>query len=124
MLAMVLTGIRFLLFAASVSPNLVMFIQLLNGLNFSAMWVAGVSYADENAPAGMKTTAQGLFGAMVLGIGMAVGGFVGGPLLDIVGGRGLYLIFGVGIFATLAVVMIFQKVLSIDLTTPPDIAVP
>jgi PPP family 3-phenylpropionic acid transporter len=104
-----ITGVRFLLLAASRSPNTVMLTQLLNGMTFSAMWVAGVAYADDHAPVGMRTTAQGLFSAMVLGIGMAVGGFVGGPLLESVGGRTLYLIFGVGVFAILAVVVIVQR---------------
>jgi PPP family 3-phenylpropionic acid transporter len=109
MLTMVVTGIRLLLFAASGTPSLVLFIQLLNGLTFPAMWVAGVSYADENAPAGMSTTAQGLFGAMVLGFGTAVGGFIGGPLLESMGGRGLYLVFGVAVLATVAIVTLIQR---------------
>jgi PPP family 3-phenylpropionic acid transporter len=109
MLTMVVTGIRLLLFAASRTPGLVLFIQLLNGLTFPAMWVAGVSYANENAPAGMSATAQGLFGAMVFGFGTAVGGFTGGLLLDNVGGRGLCLVFGIAVLATTAIVALIQK---------------
>ena len=121
MLTMVVTGIRLLLFAASGTPSLVLFIQFLNGLTFPAMWVAGVSYADENAPAGMSTTAQGLFGAMVLGFGMAVGGFIGGPLLESMGGRGLYLVFGVVVLATVAIVTLIQRRLSAEQKTLPDV---
>ncbi|MFB0534437.1 MAG: MFS transporter [Anaerolineae bacterium] len=121
MLTMVVTGIRLLLFAASGTPSLVLFIQFLNGLTFSAMWVAGVSYADENAPAGMSTTAQGLFGAMVLGFGMAVGGFIGGPLLESMGGRGLYLVFGVVVLATVAIVTLIQRRLPAEQKTLPNV---
>jgi len=120
MLTMVVTGIRLLLFAASGTPGLVLFIQLLNGLTFPAMWVAGVSYADEHAPAGMRTTAQGLFGAMVLGFGTAVGGFIGGPLLESLGGRGLYLVFGVVVLAIMAIVTLIQRRLPPEQKTSPN----
>jgi PPP family 3-phenylpropionic acid transporter len=109
MLSMVVTGLRMLLFAASGTPGLVLFIQLLNGMTFPAMWVAGVSYADENAPPGMRTTAQGLFSAMVLGFGTAVGGFVGGPLLASRGGRGLYSVFGAAVLAVVVAVALIHK---------------
>jgi PPP family 3-phenylpropionic acid transporter len=121
MVTMVVTGIRLLLFATSGTPGLVLFIQLLNGLTFPAMWMAGVSYADENAPAGMKTTAQGLFGAMVFGFGTAVGGFIGGPLLESMGGRTLYLVFGVIVLATVAIVALIQRCLPAEQKTLPRV---
>jgi PPP family 3-phenylpropionic acid transporter len=109
MLTMLVTVVRFLLYAASGTPNLALFAQLLNGLTYPAMWVAGVSYAYENAPAGMGTTVQGIFGATVFGLGNAVGGFTGGLLLESVGGRGLYLVFGVALLAVVAIVTLIQR---------------
>jgi PPP family 3-phenylpropionic acid transporter len=94
MLAMTLTGLRLLAFAASTTPAQAILVQLLNGLTFPAVWIAGVAYADANAPAGLSATAQGMFGVMIFGFGAAVGGFFGGPLLESVGGRGLYLVYG------------------------------
>ena len=108
-LAMIFTSIRMFLFAASTLPAIVISAQLLNGLNFPMMWVAGVSYADENAPPGLRTTAQGLFSAMVFGIGMAVGGLVGGPMLESLGGRKLYLNFGITILLTTTLVSLIHK---------------
>ncbi|UCF60433.1 MAG: MFS transporter [Anaerolineaceae bacterium] len=120
MLAMVLTGVRFLLFAVSGTPNAVLFVQLLNGLNFPIMWVAGVSYANENAPAGMSTTALGLFTAMVFGFGNAVGGFMGGLLLERIGGSGIFLVYGVIVFIVLAVVTLLSRRLTAKRKKLPD----
>ena len=121
-LAMVLTGLRLLAFAASGTPNLVLFIQLLNGLTFPAMWMAGVAYADEHAPAGLSTAAQGMFGAMVFGFGTAVGGFIGGPLLDNVGGRGLYLVFGGIVLVIVALAYLVQWLLPAEPKKSPTVA--
>ena len=109
MLSMMVIGLRMLLFAASGTPNLVLASQLLNGLTFPIMWVAGVSYADENAPPGMSATVQGLFAAMVFGIGTAVGGLTGGLLLERIGGRGLYAIFGVVVLTVMLIVMLIKR---------------
>jgi MFS family permease len=73
------------------------------------MWLAGVSYADEQAPAGLKSTAQGLLGSMMFGFGSAIGGFIGGLLLESAGGRGLFLVFGVIILAGLALIEGFKR---------------
>jgi len=113
-LAMIVTGVRLLLYAALNSPAGVLVVQILNGLSFPAAWVAGVSYADENAPAGMSATAQGLFGAMVSGFGAAAGGFIGGPLLESVGGQGMYLVFGVMVLVSIAFITFIEWRLPVE----------
>jgi len=120
LLSMAIAGLRFLLFAAAGSPALVFMIQLLNGLTLPAMWFAGVSYADEHAPTGLRSTAQGLFSAMVLGFGTAAGGFLGGPLLEHIGGRGLYVVFGTAVLATAAVAACVQRRLPVMPETPRE----
>lgn len=107
--ALIITGIRSLLFAAVGTPTLAILAQLLNGLTFPAMWVAGVSYADENAPAGLKSTAQGLFGAMTFGFGSAVGGFMGGFLLESIGGRAMFFVYGIVVLLGVAIITLIEK---------------
>jgi PPP family 3-phenylpropionic acid transporter len=108
--AMVISSIRFFLFAVAETPQFILIVQLLNGLTFASIWVAGVTYVNENAPEGLSTTAQGLFGAMVTGFGNAVGGFVGGLLLESIGGRVLFLGFGIVILVIVAIVSLIQKI--------------
>jgi PPP family 3-phenylpropionic acid transporter len=108
-LAMVATALRLLLFAACGRPDHVLVIQLINGFTFPLMLVAGVSYAHEMAPPAMATTAQGLFSAMVSGFGMAAGGFAGGVLLERIGGRGLYLVFGIVVLAIVGFAAVIER---------------
>jgi MFS family permease len=121
MLSIAVTGLRSLLFAASANSGLILAIQLLNGLTVPAMWIAGVSYADENAPPGMGATAQGLFNGMFLGFGMAVGGVIGGLLLESVGGRGLFLAFGIAAFCVVLLVALLQRCLPTDEQVMPSV---
>jgi MFS family permease len=50
----------------------------------------------------MKSSAQGLFGAMSFGVGAAFSGFISGLLLESIGGRGMYLVLGILILLGLA----------------------
>ena len=59
MIALVLIGIRSLLYAVVDSTFQVLILQVFSGMMFPALWLAGVSYADENAPAGLKVHGAG-----------------------------------------------------------------
>ena len=118
-LAIVVTGIRLLLYAAVTFPAGVLVFQILNGFTFPAVWVAGVTYADENAPPAMNATAQGLFGAMVFGFGAAAGGLLGGLLLERIGGRGMYLVIGVAMLVGVAIITLMERRLPAVVPTPP-----
>ncbi len=118
-LALVMMGIRSFFFAWVSSPIAVLIVQGIGGTIFPAMWLAGVAYADEHAPAGLKSTAQGLFGAMSFGVGSAVGGFIGGLLLESIGGRGMFLVFGFVIFCGIAAIEIVKRVLPAEEVVQP-----
>jgi MFS family permease len=111
LISLVSLGVRSILFGLADNLYLAIAIQGAGGVVFPAMWSAGVAYADENAPVGMKSTAQGLFGAMTFGIGSAVAGFVGGLLLESIGGRGMFMVFGIVILAGLVLIEIVKRLL-------------
>ena len=111
--ALVMMGIRSIMYALVKTTTAVFVVQVFGGMIFPAMWLAGVAYADEHAPAGLKSTAQGLFGAMSFGFGSAVGGFLGGLLLESLGGRGMYLVFGFIILGGLVLIEGLKRILSI-----------
>ena len=119
LLALLLIGLRSLLFAAADTIFLATLVQGLGGLIYPAFWAAGVAYADQHAPAGLKSTAQGIFGAVSFGIGSAVGGIVGGPLLESIGGRGMFMVFGIIILIGLALVEVIRRIFSVDTNPQP-----
>jgi PPP family 3-phenylpropionic acid transporter len=110
-IALALMGVRSILFGMVDNLTLAIAIQILGGAIFPAMWLAGVAYADEHAPSNLKSTAQGLFGAMSFGFGSAFGGFAGGLLLDRMGTRGMFLVFGIIIIAGLALTEGLRRIL-------------
>jgi PPP family 3-phenylpropionic acid transporter len=111
---MAVTGVRLLLYAAVTTPAGVLAFQALNGLAFPVVWAGGVAFANENAPPGLSASAQGLFSAMVFGFGAAVGGLIGGLLLESVGGQMMYLVFGIFVLASLAILAPLERRLTVS----------
>jgi PPP family 3-phenylpropionic acid transporter len=108
-IAMIVTALRLFLYAIFNSTAGILVFQLINGVTFSAVWVAGVSYASENAPVGLSATAQGVFGAVLFGFGSAAGGFLSAILFEKVGGAQMYAIFGALISITLLIYLFLEK---------------
>jgi MFS family permease len=111
-LGLAAVGVRLLLYAAFNFPTAILFIQVIHGLTFPALWIAGVSYAHENAPEGLSATAQGLFGTVIFGFGSGLGSFLGGLLIDSLTARGMYLVFGGLMLLGLLVFTLLQRRLS------------
>jgi MFS family permease len=98
LISLLLMGLRLLLFGFVSDVWLVLLIQPLGGLTFVVMWLGGVAYANDNAPESLSSTAQGLFSAMIFGVGSAVGGILGGLLLEQMPVQIIYLYVGLIVF--------------------------
>ncbi|WP_299029267.1 major facilitator superfamily domain-containing protein 6 [uncultured Thermanaerothrix sp.] len=99
---LILFAVRALLYSFITQPWMAMLIQLMHGLTYALMWVAGVSYAGMMAPPGLNATAQGLFSSAIMGVGMVVGSLLGGFLLAHVGAIWMFRITsGVGLVGAL-----------------------
>lgn len=101
--------VRLFLFAYANSEAGILWFQLINGLTFATLWISGVSYVNENAPVGLSSTAQAVFGAAVFGFGSAGGGFIGGILLERVGGANMFAVFGALTFLMLIVYILLER---------------
>ena len=110
LLSILVTGGRLILYAVFTSPAGILIFQLINGFTFPAFWIAAVAYANEHAPSGMEASAQGLFGAAVMGVGAALGGLIGGLLIGSIGGRGMYLLFGTFTLIALGAITLVERV--------------
>lgn len=108
-LSMIATMTRLFLYATLTTKTGILVFQLVNGITFASLWVAGVSYVNEIAPPGLSATAQGIFGATVFGFGSAAAGFLGALLLESVGGARMYAIFGVLMLVALVVYLVLEK---------------
>jgi MFS family permease len=116
LLALAALAVRLLAYAIISNPWLVLPVQLLHGFTFSALWTAGVAYADKVAPPGLGTTAQGLFTGVFMGLAAAVGAFVGGVLYENIGLSWMFGSAGLGLLAVLFFIgMLSQSRFQIEL---------
>ncbi len=88
-LALVVYVLRWLFYSLAWTPELAVAGQALHGLSFSALWVAGVSYAERRAPPGLGATAQGIFSAALYGVA-ALGSVLGGLIYAAAGPVALF----------------------------------
>jgi PPP family 3-phenylpropionic acid transporter len=100
-LALLACGVRLLAYSFIQSAWLALPLQLLHGLTFAALWIAGVAYVGQVAPPGLATTAQGIFSGLYFGLGGVLGAVAGGWLYEASGAAGLFRWAGIAVLCGL-----------------------
>ncbi len=108
-IAMTTIGLRLTCYSLTTQPWVILVIQLCHGLTFAAIYTAGVHYAYQIAPTGMKATTQGMFTGTYMGFGSAAGGLLGGILMDYFSPGGMYAIIGTLILVSLIAFLLVER---------------
>lgn len=88
-------AVRWLSYGLLHDYRLALIFQLLHGLSFAAVYVAGVTFMDQQVPAHLRSTGQTLFYGATFGVGTVVGANVFGSLFDRVHANGIFLVAAV-----------------------------
>jgi MFS transporter, PPP family, 3-phenylpropionic acid transporter len=112
-IAMSTIGLRLLAYSITSTIWVILFIQVVHGLTFAAVYTAGVYFADQVAPPGMKATAQGMFNGTLMGFGSAAGGLLGGVLMDRFSPSAMYAFMGGLVLAALFAFLVFERRLAV-----------
>jgi PPP family 3-phenylpropionic acid transporter len=108
-LAVAVSAVRCLLYAFISAPVGLIAVQVIHGLASPALLVAGVNYAAENAPLGLEATAQGVFSAVLMGVGGTLGNLLGGMLIERFGPAGMFGMVGTFMFITLGIFLLVER---------------
>jgi PPP family 3-phenylpropionic acid transporter len=88
---------------------LILGIQLLHGLSFGLYLIGSVTYVNEEAPAGLETTALSLLGIISFGLASISGAFIGGILYDTAGLVVLFQVLSLIAFGSLIITLSIQN---------------
>jgi PPP family 3-phenylpropionic acid transporter len=108
-IAMGVIALRNLLYAQTNSSLAILALQILHGLTYPLLWIAGVSFVAEKAPKGLNATAQGVFSAAIMGVGMSSGNFFCGWLIDQIGVYQTFSTIGLLVLGFLLVVLLLTR---------------
>ena len=91
-LASVFYTLRWLLFAFTTDPTIVIIGQLLHGLTFGIFYLSALDYVTQLIPKTLNSSGHLIFYSVFFGISGIIGSLIGGFLLDQYGGQTLYLV--------------------------------
>jgi len=77
-MAIIATAVRLFLYSINDNPNLVIFIEAMNGMTWTLLWVSSVEFVNSLVPAKYRTTGQSMLWAAYFGAGAVSGNILSG----------------------------------------------
>jgi nucleoside transporter len=109
-------GVRYALFALGTPYELVVLGILLHGICFDFFFAAGFIHVDNKTPRDIRASAQALFSFLTYGAGMYLGGELSGRVAewakggtDVIDWTRFWSVPSIGVFASLAVFVLFFR---------------
>src|SRR5690625_3076204 len=107
-LASVLYTIRWILFAFSTEPWMVLVGQLLHGLTFGIFYLSAIDFVTRLISEKLNSSGHLIYYSVFFGISGIVGSLGGGAILDYLSGNHLYLFLGVMTLIGTALLFIYR----------------
>lgn len=89
------TALRLFLYSVNNNPGNVIFIETLNGITWTLLWIASVEFVNEIVPPEWRTTGQSLLWAAYFGAGAIFGNVIIGRMYENMEMQKIYSIFSV-----------------------------
>ena len=99
-IAIFFTAVRLFLYSFNNNPQAVVFIETMNGITWTLLWISCVEFIDKKMPAKWRTTGQSLLWAAYFGAGAIIGNMFSGILYEQVGIKKVFVINGIIILIT------------------------
>ena len=99
-IAIIATCIRLFLYSINSNPDLVIFIEAMNGMTWTLLWVASVEFVNNLIPPKWRTTGQSLLWAAYFGAGAVSGNILSGWMYQLMPMKQVYATNGLMILVT------------------------
>lgn len=99
-IAIITTSIRLFLYSINSNPDLVIFIEAMNGLTWTLLWVSSVEFVNNLIPAKWRTTGQSMLWAAYFGAGAVSGNILNGWMYQLMPMKQVYSTNGLMILVT------------------------
>lgn len=106
------TALRLFLYSINNSPHIVLFIETMNGITWTLLWIASVEFVNEMVPPRWRTTGQSLLWAAYYGAGAIFGNIIIGRMYQNLQIHSIYSILSLSILFIAVVTLptiIYQK---------------